>query len=400
MSVYYINLALILALAYPLCLRKPNKSKKIVYLAVTFGYMWFLATYRYDIGFDYNVYIRIFEQIKAADGFEALRAISYEPVFVLLTKLMAVFIDSPVVMYGVYETLILVPVALFIYRYCRDEDTWLSTWLYVTLTFFYTSMNFIRQSLACSVILLGYGFLRDKKPAPFLLLVLLAAGFHKTALIMVPVYFVCHLKLRRWLSISYAAAIVGLYIFADPILNFVTTHILPQYAESIYLTPFPLIFLVVPATLFGGLLALYPIWRKRYTESVPLLNMMLYSLAIWLFITRFFIIERFSMYVYIFVLISVPQAVSCLLLPKEETAKIRAEAEAAHGKKARSKEEQAKLKLLQQKESDHKKYYWSAVAFVLLLTAVYNDFGANVNGFHGVFPYKSVLVWMQNLGFH
>lgn len=392
MLVYYLILLLIVALAWPLCIYRPARWKKFTYLGLIFGLLWFIATFRKGIGFDYQTYIDIFNKIKSAPWPELFTVTQFEYGFVLLCKLMGLYIESPVVMYGVFELITLVPVVWFIYRYCKD--IWLSAWLYVTLTFFYTSMNFIRQSLSCSIALLGYRFLRDKKPVPYFLIVLLAASFHKTALILIPVYFVCHIKLTKKLAIAYASATFILFLSSSLIIDFITDYAFTYYKGSIYIDPkegFPLIFLVVPFLLFGAFIALRPAWEKRFTEATMLFNMMMYSSIIWLFITRHFILERFSIYVYVFILISVPQALSCLKRPQEEYER----REEMRRTTKKGKNEQGQLKALNQNISDHEKYYWSAVAALVLVTLVYHDFGANVNGFHGVFPYRSILPWMN-----
>lgn len=393
MTVYYINLALIVLLAWPLCIYKPSKIKKIIYIVLTLGYMWFLATFRYGIGFDYYSYINIFRYIRDTEGFSNLLALSYEPGFTLLTKAMTLFIDNSVAMYGFYELLILIPIGWFIYKYCKDA--WFAVWLFVTLSFFYTTMNFIRQTMATSIILLSYRFLRDKKPIPYFLLVLLAASFHKTALIMIPVYFLCRIKLtKKWGAIYAGLTLIG-YLTSEPLLNFATTHVFKGYKDSIYVMPFSPIFLLIPVTVLVACLVMLPTWRKRCQEADMLMNLMLYSGIIWLFITKHFILERFSHFVYIFALIAVPQAIACLLRPQEEYAQLE-EMKQNGGKK--SKTEVAAMKSLSQKISDHKKYYASAVVAILLITLLYNEFGQHVNGFHAVFPYHSEIEALDTPG--
>jgi hypothetical protein len=388
MAVYYINLALIFILAVPLCIIKPKKWKNILYLAITFIYLWALATFRKNIGFDYESYINIFEQVRTAGTVDALLALNLEPGFLVLNKFMALFVHDSVVMYGVYEVLILVPVALFIYKHCKD--IWISVWLYVTLTFYYNSLNFIRQSLACSIILLGYKFLKEKKAVPFLVIVLIAALFHKTALIMVPVYFLCHIRPGKKMAIFYASATLLLYLTSQLILDVVTNYIFSQYKDTIWLQGFPIYFVMVPTVIFGSCLALYPIWKTRDAQAPMLLNLMMFSAIIWLFITRHMIIERFSMYVYITVLIAMPAALSCLKASDEVVAKRdNLKTELSH-KKNPGKEMTASLAALNQKISDGQKYYWCAVAALMIITLIYHEFGANVNNFHGVFPYQSV----------
>ena len=394
MIVYYVNLALIAVLGWLLCVRNPTNPKKIIYLAITFGYMWFIATFREGIGNDYQNYIAIFEEIRAANGLSGLMELNYEPGFVLISKVMSLFVHSPVVMYGVYELLILLPIVWFIYRHC--EDVWFSTWLFVTLTFFYTSMNFVRQSLACSVIVMGYDFLRKRKTLAFLLIVLLAMSMHKTVFIMIPVYFICHFPLNKKVGIFYGATTLFLFLFSSPILDFVTQFVFSEYRDTVYLKQgLDIIFLMLPAVVFGGCLSLYPVWKERSGYAPILLNLMMYNCIIWLFLTRHFILERFSMYVYIFVLVAIPDAIRALRASPETISSyesIRSEMDSS--KKKPGKEKEAKLAELGQIISDHKKYYWSAVAAMLLISLFYNEFGMYNNGFHGVFPYRSVLSWL------
>jgi len=390
MAVYYINLALIFLLAFPLCIIKPTKWKKAVYLAITFGWMWFLATFRYNIGFDYDSYIDIFDQLTQSGSIKTMLDKGFEPGFLLLTRFMTFFVQSSVVMYGIYSAIIFIPVAWFIYKYC--DTAWLSTWLFVTLAFFPTELNFIRQGIACSISLLGYKFLREKKLLPYLLIVLLAASFHKTALILIPIYFLCHIKLNKKLAIFYASATLVAYMTSEFILDFVTRHIFSSYIGTIWLTEgFPLYFIIIPIGIFATCVAFYPFWKKRDPDSSMLLNLIMFSTIIWIFITRHFILERFSMYVYIFVLIALPSAISCFKASADDIKKLETmKAEASSKKSKPSKEAQAAITALSVKIEDGKKYYWSAVIAIMVVTLIYHEFGANVNNFHGIYPYTSI----------
>ena len=394
MLVYYINLALILVLAYPLCIYKPAPWKKLVYLSIEFLYLWFLATFRSGIGFDFQSYINIFADVKAAANPLDLMSAGLEPGFLLLNKLMSFFVSSSTVMYGIYAFLTLAPIFWFLYKYCRDA--WFSAWLYATLTFFYTTMNFIRQGLACSVVVLSYKFLKEKKPIPYIIIILLAASFHKTALIMIPLYFFVHYKLTWKRGAIYAGLTLAAYLTSAFIVDIVTDYIFTGYKGSIWLTEgFPLHFIFIPAAVFGTCLALKWAWEKRDPDATMLLNLMMFTAIVWVFITRHFILERFSMYMYIFVLVAIPSALESLKAGQPVLDKHRQLSEDIKNKKTKaSKEQLAELAALAQNIKDHKKYYWCAVAGVLIVTFIYHDYGGNVNGFHGVFPYQSVFPWL------
>jgi hypothetical protein len=394
MTVYYTNLIAIIVLAVPLCLWRPATWKKILYLALTFGYMWFIATFRKDIGYDYQAYIDIFEQTRVGGQtfgaiMENLLRDGAEPGFYLLNRFLSLFITSSVAMYGVYSFIILAPVAYFIYRY--SKDVWLSTWLYVTLTFFYAIMDFVRQGIAVSIILMGYKFLREKKPIPYLLLVLLAAMFHKTAFIMIPVYFLCHLQLNKKLGLFYAVTTLIVYLTSDYIIDFVTDYVFVYYKNSEWVTEgYPITFLFVPVVIFIACLAL-TVYREKWDDDANiLLNLLLFSLLVWLFITRHYILERFSAYMYIYAITALPAAISGLKTPPEVLEKRDALRAQLQGKKVKPQREQlAALAQLNREIRNHPMYYWCAVSAVIIVTLIYHDYGV-LNGFHGVFPYSSV----------
>ncbi len=87
------------------------------------------------------------------------------------------------------------------------QDLPLSLLLMMTLDLI-SSMNGIRQVMAGAITLLGLPFIRDKKPIPYFLLVLLASTLHKSALVLIPLYFVIsgkRLNLGIWIFLSFVA---------------------------------------------------------------------------------------------------------------------------------------------------------------------------------------------------
>lgn len=75
----------------------------------------------------------------------------------------------------------------YINKYSSDLP--FSFFLYFVLTYM-TSMNGIRQSMAAIVLTLALPWIMEKKPIRYMALVLLMSTFHKSALIMIPLYFV------------------------------------------------------------------------------------------------------------------------------------------------------------------------------------------------------------------
>lgn len=405
MLIYYLNLTLILSLGLLLCEYKPTVRKKAVYLCVTFGFLLFLATARYNIGNDYRSYIEIYENV-ANTPMGELFSLPYEKGYVVLCKLLALLGLSNTAMYFVMALCCLLPVAWFIWRY--SPNIWLSTWLYVTLTFFYGIMNFVRQNLAVAVLLLGYPLLKSKRrfvPFFYLGVIVLACLFHKTALIMLPVFFLCLIPLRRSIGITYTAVAVVLYLTSDYLLDFITRYIYQYYRGSIYLElGFGLHFLVIPALILLLLLLTRRLVERRFEAGGLIVNMMLFNFLIWLFITKHFILERFSLYIYIFVLLAVPMACECLK-PEEKQRVLYAELQQeikglkTGPKTPAYKKKTERLRELRETVVLRGAYYYCLVGAVLIATLCYNIFGMydGSSGFHGVFPYRSWIGFLNQL---
>ena len=387
MAVYFINLLIILGVGIPVCYYKPKKWKTAVYIGVSFLYMWLLATFRYGIGNDYYSYISIYNEIAAAPDFLAAMQLPYEKGFLLLSRIITYITQAPMVINGIYALLILAPVAYIIIRY--SDAPWLSAFLYVCLTFYYASMNFIRQSLAASIIFLGYRFIKERKTLPVVLLVLLASSFHLTALIVLPIYFLAQIRMNKILLAVYSGVALVLYFTSDLILDFVTDYVYTDYKDSIYLTQgLSFVFLIVPVLNMAFCLIAYfrGNWGKQEKSAAMFTWFMFFNLLIWLFITKHLILERFSMYIYLFVIMIVPSILESMLSSGIT--------ETAAADKHRRKKQNRDV------------YAISAVS-VVIVAFIYNIFGMQdgTNGFHGVFPYQtsipiynSMQYWFDSLG--
>ncbi|HPF56966.1 MAG TPA: EpsG family protein, partial [Clostridiales bacterium] len=215
MLVYYINLILIVGLGIALTYKKPTKLKNGIYLTVTFGYMWLLSYFRFGIGFDYDSYATLLDLQKSRiDGGMSIFNLTgegQEAGYVLIENICAKLNIGYVTLYGILAAFMLLSAAVFIYRF--SKNVWISTFIYVTLTFFYSTLNYMRQSLALAIAFWAFGFLYKKKDSikawilnfiPYALIILLAATMHKAALLMLPVYFFVWLRPKKWVLLAYA----------------------------------------------------------------------------------------------------------------------------------------------------------------------------------------------------
>lgn len=410
MVVYIALFFATLILGIALTGKNPTKPKKIIYLGISFGLMFALSVLRYGMGNDYFSYIRIFEEIKQTE-WSGILSLSYEPAFAVLTKALTAVTTDHTVMYAVYSLLILTPVAVAIYRH--SDNVWISVSVYLCLTFFYTSLSFIRQSMAVSVLILAYGFIKNRNIdfsllrgenksisrfikesniIPVMVLAIIAVFFHYTSAVFIPLYLLSFIKPTKKYIIIFSSVSVGLLITclimkavgANPlniVADLVTAITGRDYSSYIgskwFETGFGPQYLIMPLAVLALIMISYFSGWKEKKESDALLQFSLLNASIWSFITYAFIVERFSMFIFIYSVFAIPSALNYFAeKAEEEKAKATAPNKKMPGySKAKSEEKQDNSFII------------TTVTVVGLF--IYNCWSLAMN-FHGVANYMSI----------
>lgn len=370
MTVYVIYLAMLILVGWYLQGDTVTPHTRTVCLGVTAAVLVAIMTLRYGMGYDYFSYQDIFTAVAATPMNEVIAAHNTEMGFYIFTKLVSMVTAEYHVFLLVCNLLMVGCVFWVFYRY--SVSWWMSSLLYVTLQFMPHSMNLLRQSLAASILFVGWGFLKKGKLIPYMLVVLLASTFHISALIMIPAYFLLRLPYNRKVLAIYGGAILVAYAAFNPLLNFAVTYIFPQYAQyidsSIYAAGNSFTFVYLPLACFvGAVMGARALLEKDKSNSI-LIYAMLFTAAFYLFMTRMYIVERFSIYFFMFAMLLLPELVEVLTpapLPEKATPKMKIE----------------RKKQLQNKQ-------------VVMILVVFGTIGyllfAAATGFHKAYPYVSV----------
>ncbi len=309
MEIYLILMAVVLLLGYPFIERKPTVTKKICYVTIVFGFMLFLSIFRYGLGNDYYSYIHIMRRIDEA-SFIKMFDLGYEPGFVIITKLITLFTTNTDILYAVYALIILIPTAYAIFRY--SDNIWMSTMMFISLTFFYCSLSFIRQAIAFAVILLAYKQFKERNHFKVMLFIFVACLFHSSAIIMIPIYlFAIAIKPTKVSVAVYGIIFAAVYFLSWNIID-LAVLILPQYKNYVELNfiqnGYSPVYLIVPTVIMVlALVAQFTGYGKAYPKSSSVFtNFAIYNFFIWLISTKHFVLERFSMYIYIMMIFFIP----------------------------------------------------------------------------------------------
>lgn len=336
------------------------------------------ATFRYGIGYDYFNYQNLYARLGPLSVQELLHDhVAQEFIgYSLLMRGMYLLGFSYRALLLTVNTVLTAIVFFFITRYSKLP--WLGAYLYLTLQFFAHSMNLFRQSIAATICLLAYPFLKKRKFFPFFAIVLLAASFHLSALFLLPFYWVLSWKVDGRIYAAISAAALSVYLFSTQAAQFLTNYLFPNYAGYIgsrYWAGLGYRYIIFPAIYFGA------VWfcRKRLLEKDPssrfLINSSFYVLILYVFSTHHMILERFSIYLFMYAMILLPELAASFYDASVQN----------------SPDRKAKLSAKQKQEQQRQNAFLAAV-LIVIVSFGYLLFASQQgsNGFHKVYPYVSV----------
>lgn len=377
MAVYYVLLIAIVGLG--LWLGKDNSKglKRGVYVGVISLSLALVIGLRYGIGFDYTRYIPLFEEIDSL-AWSNLFAAQTEIGFTVLSKLLMLISNDLTFLYMCYALLMMGIVGVVIYRH--SEIPWISFFAFVTLAFLGSSMNYVRQTMAAIIYLLAIPSLQKRKIIPYMLLVLLASSFHKTALLLIVVYFIANLPLNKITAGVYAGGTLMIFLFSDYLMSFVMRFAFSGYQGiNMYYdgSSFSYVMLLI------ALAAVVVLRKKQLLEmdekNLVYINLMIYGAFFELMMVRHFIMERFALYFMIQLLITLPLTI--------RTFEPRLEEPVHTDGKFRS--EKAKAQMAKRVYKERRQTYHAIVVAICAVCFVHFLIGVNFK-FHNVYPYYSI----------
>lgn len=177
------------------------------------------------VGNDTPSYIELFDRLRRLSTFIDPSS-RFEMGYQVYNKIIGLFFDD-------YQALFIITAVLCIGCVCYGIRNLSRNWqyslfLFVGLRFYYFFLSGIRQSMAVSIIIVAYVFLKKKKIIPFLILITLATTIHFSAFIFVLSWPLSKMKISRDSIIKLLLGILIIYFLFGPILN-TALGILPTY---------------------------------------------------------------------------------------------------------------------------------------------------------------------------
>ena len=228
--IYYIALLSYVMLLRLLTSMHPNKKtgdRLFAFLSCV-GVVLFQGFRDFSVGNDLVHYIPYFKEMGELPA-GCLHIANFEPGYVLINKILykAGFGERGLIIF--IAALIQIPIFYTIYKF--SDDMLMSILWYFSFGEFIFTFSGLRQAIAMSICFAGFYFIKEKKFWPFFFTCLVAATFHKSALISLVVYPAYHIKIsNKWL-ITMVCACLFVFTFSEELLGFVTKYFYSSYGE-------------------------------------------------------------------------------------------------------------------------------------------------------------------------
>ncbi len=351
------------------------RISSMIILAVSFI---LVSSFRYRIGFDYDMYNDFFKQVCSQSFTDVVKAHWKEPSYYIFSWLVACITDNYQIWLFVSSTFIIG--SIFYITYKNTDSPWISYLLYISLHIFATNMNFLRQSMAAVVLFWGYKYLKNGNTIKYLLIILLATTFHFSALIALPVYIISRLPLNKiWCSLMSAICLIGIFAIKPAINILAQFTVYSKYFNNpelqMYLGKGSIKTMILQAVIMIITLIFTQKLYKKDKKNSYIFYISLITMTITLMGINVFIIERFSIHFQLYFLIFIPQILSLY----------RKDIESLNTKEQNDYEKIAN-KSKQKQLNDTK----SLITFVIICFCIFNFALGAVNGYHKAYPYVSI----------
>ena len=243
------------AVAAPSKPREPGQSLEVAWLVAGVA-LALLIGFRHEVGGDWFTYHRTLRFHGGAPLQEALEM--GDPGYYLLMWL-AAQVNGGVYLVNLVSGVLF---SLGLVAFCRIQPRpWLALSVAMPYMVIVVGMGYSRQGVALGLAMLGLVGLARKSNLQFVLCVALAATFHKSAVLLVPLAVLStpHGKLWTGLWVGITAAVLYYVLLADSVDKLVT-----NYIEAEYQSEGAAVRLAMNAVPAAALL----LWRKRFVLTV------------------------------------------------------------------------------------------------------------------------------------
>lgn len=263
-------------------------------LAAIFCVLFLLCSLRYEVGNDYITYMQNAHEIYV-NGITVT-----EPGYNFVVK--ALFAIQGWENYPlIFAFFGFITIFIFLKSmYEQSEIFAMSFMLFMALGIYFRSFNTVRYYMVLAITLYSLRYVIHKEYTKFVLLILIAALFHKSVLVVIPMYFICNRVWKKWFYGLVLAGTAALYLLKDYVME-IALKLYPSYKDTIYLSQDTGIMASMPAIMrcvlvFGLCVLCYKEGIKDNKANTLYFNMTVMAIALYVGGSFIPMVSRFGYY--------------------------------------------------------------------------------------------------------
>ena len=197
-------------------------------LLAIFTILFLLSAFRMEVGNDYETYVDTFHEIYVG-GY-----VVTEPLFNAVVKILCELSggENYLLVFAVFA---FVTIWIFLkVMYEQADDFFMAFFLFMTLGIYFRTFNTVRYYFVLAITLYSFRYIFRKEYGKFLLLIVLAAFFHKSVLVVIPIYLIANMKWKKWYVAVLSVGAATMVLFQDFIME-IALELYPSYKDTIYL---------------------------------------------------------------------------------------------------------------------------------------------------------------------
>ncbi len=318
----YTLVGTVLALGWVGVYQKTKDQNSNYYLIFAGLVLLLFMGLRGDFTTDYGNYARGFAEYSGRSIGTIIQ--QKEPLFYLIIKFLSnIGLQHFQILHFILSALVVLPAVVAVKR--TSKNYLLSIFFFFALTYYIESFNILRNCIAISIVLIGYPYLLEKKIIPWAICVLIASGFHFTAILLLPVIILMFIPANRTRAILLAILVILVILFYEKVLDFFQQKLgfYSGYTETSY-GMWSLSFaeiskkrLLVRVSVYIAYLGMVIKKKELLDERVYLLIL---SIGLYLLQFKVFMLYRFDLYFLAFFIFLFPNTFEEYAFPKKAKA--------------------------------------------------------------------------------
>jgi transmembrane protein EpsG len=228
---YFVLLLFIVLFSSTISKKANNIKMSLPIILIIFTLVFFAAIRKVGIGTDSGNYIYLYEDLiyRFKDGFKTVG--SLEIGFLFLNYLLLKITDQYWILFASISS-ISVYLYVLVFR-IKSLDLRVSIFIFITSAIYLFSFNGARQGIAAAFVALAILFAMDKKLKLFLLFAFLSTLFHKTAIIVLPFYYLINIRFSLLnVFLLFCISFLPIIFFAE-IMSLADENTIERYSEYI-----------------------------------------------------------------------------------------------------------------------------------------------------------------------